>query len=287
MVTVRDDNGCEYTDSVIIDSLDMPTPDFTATTVCLNEVTDFTSTSTSSVTTNIINYDWSFGSGNTSSIANPSHIFGTAGIHSVMHAVETNEGCIDTIYKDIEVYELSIADFTFTQELGTIFNTKTCFYNASIAGISYFWNFNFDGQTSTDRDPCIEFPNDKPGEYEVMLVTYTVNGCTDTVYKTIVIEDEVLVYIPTGFTPGGDNVNEKFGPVFSSSVNVIDYEFLVFDRWGEIIFKSSKVGENWDGKYNGKLSQDGAYAWKLNANVSQNGKANLKIQKLGHVVLVR
>ena len=67
--------------------------------------------------------------------------------------------------------------------------------------------------------------------------------------------------MPTAFSPDGDSKNDLFGPKFT---NVIEtgYEFYVYDRWGEIIFSTNQLSEQWDGKAKGNAYvQSGVYTY--------------------------
>lgn len=68
------------------------------------------------------------------------------------------------------------------------------------------------------------------------------------------------VYIPNSFTPNADGINEIF---YTVGAQAEEYEFMIFDRWGEMIFYSNSPAKGWDGFYNGKLVQQGSYVWKL------------------------
>lgn len=52
-----------------------------------------------------------------------------------------------------------------------------------------------------------------------------------------------------------------FFPVSTSGYDPFNYDVLVFNRWGEIVFESHDVNIGWDWTYgvNGKQAQDGAY----------------------------
>jgi gliding motility-associated-like protein len=70
-----------------------------------------------------------------------------------------------------------------------------------------------------------------------------------------------LVYVPNAFSPDGDGMNEVFGPVITGTID--DYELLVFDRWGEVIFTSNDRSAGWDGRVDGTDAQQGVYVWSL------------------------
>ncbi len=69
------------------------------------------------------------------------------------------------------------------------------------------------------------------------------------------------VFIPNSFTPNEDGLNEVYYVVGADEE---EYQFMIFDRWGEMIFYSNDPAKGWDGTYkNGKLVQQGVYVWKI------------------------
>ena len=65
---------------------------------------------------------------------------------------------------------------------------------------------------------------------------------------------------------------------------IADYHFLIFNRWGELVFESYDILWGWDGTYNGKMMQDGTYTWKL---VVTDVQRNQTHRYVGHVNLLR
>lgn len=63
-----------------------------------------------------------------------------------------------------------------------------------------------------------------------------------------------------------------------------EYTLFIFDRWGELIFESHNTNLGWDGSYNGKISPDGTYIWKI--IVRETTTDNLQ-KFVGHVTLIR
>jgi gliding motility-associated-like protein len=108
------------------------------------------------------------------------------------------------------------------------------------------------------------------------------------------------VYVPNSFTPNGDEFNNVFLPVISTGREISDYELLIFNRWGEVIFESHDINIGWDGTYgpridlningepivsqHGKMAQDGVYIWTLNVVFKDKG---IPIKEQGHVNLLR
>ena len=70
---------------------------------------------------------------------------------------------------------------------------------------------------------------------------------------TIYVLDE-LVYLPTAFSPNGDGNNDGFRPiVVDDNIDFDSWEFSIYNRWGELVFKTNDVNEAWDGTYNGEV----------------------------------
>ncbi|MDQ3101429.1 MAG: gliding motility-associated C-terminal domain-containing protein, partial [Bacteroidota bacterium] len=120
-----------------------------------------------------------------------------------------------------------------------------------------------------------------PGIYSV-----TVTGqCVDAIGTVIVIEGDCgpVVHVPNSFTPNNDGINDIFR--VSVDGDLANFRLEIFDRWGELIFSTTKASEGWDGSVKGTAAQDGAYIWKL-FHRSGIGAANSE-RAVGHVTLLR
>jgi gliding motility-associated-like protein len=107
------------------------------------------------------------------------------------------------------------------------------------------------------------------------------NGCnaSDTITVTVDCSD---IYFPSAFTPNNDGLNDNFGP-WGNLAAVKNYSFAVYDRWGEIVFKSTDPYKKWNGKFNGRNSDLGTFVWV--ASYSYNG--NLQQTRSGTISLLR
>ena len=63
------------------------------------------------------------------------------------------------------------------------------------------------------------------------------------------------------------------------------YELSIFDRWGNLIFKTASWGEGWDGKAKdgSKIVQQDTYVWKINLKDHEGQRHNL----IGHVSVIK
>ncbi|MFZ9029383.1 MAG: gliding motility-associated C-terminal domain-containing protein, partial [Crocinitomicaceae bacterium] len=91
-----------------------------------------------------------------------------------------------------------------------------------------------------------------------------------------------LIYIPNAFFPEGDN--KLFYPVISD-FDPLEYEFIIFDRWGTELFYSSDPAEAWDGiiQKTGKMATPGTYLYVL---ILKDGNGEEVVTR-GHVSLIQ
>jgi gliding motility-associated-like protein len=69
--------------------------------------------------------------------------------------------------------------------------------------------------------------------------------------------------VPNSFTPNGDGTNDLF-QIFGNFRSLKFVEIQVFNRWGEVVFKSNDLNFAWDGSYKGSLQEPGMFVWQLN-----------------------
>lgn len=236
-------------------------------------------------------YEWEFEDGATSTEAEPSHTFTEPGIYNVKLTAE-GDGGSHYDYEIITVYELPTPDFVATPTFVMLPNQAVQFFNSSLNGNTYIWDFG-DGTYTTDLNPVHLYT--KEGIYDVKLIAYSQQMCVDSIIKTEAIEvsgaGEIRfpnAFIATAESPADgsypvpDDVNNVFHPIWHG---VKEYDLWIFNRWGEQLFHSSDVNVGWNGKYNndGKdLGQD-VYFWKAKGKF-QNGTP-FKIA--GDVTLIR
>ena len=77
------------------------------------------------------------------------------------------------------------------------------------------------------------------------------------------VTEELLFFIPNAFTPDDDEYNQTLQPVFTSGFDPFDFQLLIYNRWGEVIFESLNASVGWDGTFNGDIVQGGTYTWKI------------------------
>lgn len=95
------------------------------------------------------------------------------------------------------------------------------------------------------------------GFYPLVLRSTDSAGCWSESQAVVQVSNCPTVYIPNSFSPNNDGLNDYFGPV---GVNIEILEFLVWNRWGQLIHDSP---DGWDGKYKGKPVEIDLYVYRL------------------------
>jgi len=170
-VTVTDANGCTGSDSITVTFYPTAVTSFTADT--LNGCAPFT-VLFNNTTTNANNYLWNFGDGDTSTLANPSHIYSTSGTYTVTLIGYGGGGCNDTLIRTTYIHVITPPDltdsFSVSPATGCV-GDLISFTNNSTNATSYLWNFG-DGNTSTATNPTHIYS--LLGSYNVTL--YSINN---------------------------------------------------------------------------------------------------------------
>ena len=113
----------------------------------------------------------------------------------------------------------------------------------------------------------------------------TVTNACATAHDSIDIdygECGCVIYAPDLFTPNADGQNDVFHPFACGDITIISLS--IFNRWGELVFRSTTAPFQWDGWYKGTLSAAGVYAWQVDYMLSQREKVTQK-RKEGRLVL--
>ncbi len=194
-------HGCIVDTMKIVSVYPLPVANFDYTfPLCANDTVWFTDWSSSVGSSPINDWLWDFGDGNTSTEKNPGHAF-SQGIQQVTLTVTNSNSCENSISKIIEIMDKPDADFTYE-----VFSCDTVQFfdlsNTSPGTItSWSWNFGDLGSGglnhSYQKDPThLYYFN---GIYDVRLIVYNENGCSDTIMQQVIIDKPLADF---SFTDG-------------------------------------------------------------------------------------
>lgn len=197
----------------------------------------------------------------------------------------------------VVVYAYAMPDASFEfypQEDITTYNTAVHYFgDSSVFEHSAHWEFSeFTNEhgwqligTSSEVNPVFTYPNAGPGDYQACLYVMSDGGCESSLCLPLEILGEYYMYVPNAFTPNEDGINDLFGPVMMG-VDPASFEFFVLNRWGETLFYTNDVDQQWNGSgvMGTHYVPNGVYSWKI--TVRQLDDVEIK-QYTGHVTVIR
>lgn len=230
---------------------------------------------------------WDFGNGATVSTCDTIiFVYETPGSYTPSLTVTADNGCAVTMEFDgtIDVFDYPDADFTWTP-VTTLENTTRLTNLSSADAVFFNWQVSGVGQSDLEN-PSFTIPPVDASSWLACLTVENIHGCADSICYFIDMASEVLVYVPNAFTPDNDGLNELFMPVIGGGVAAEDYLFTIWNRWGEKVFETDRIGEGWNGSVNrGEYYvQIDAYVWVVEYREIDTG--NIR-QKRGSVTLIR
>jgi hypothetical protein len=133
--------------------------------------------------------------------------------------------------------------------------------------------------------PCLE-PTMMPEEDLTVTVSLIdSNGCIVTDTLRVNVSQEAQFFMPTGFSPNGDCLNDNFEINILGATNL---DLRIFNRWGEELFHNTNQMNGlsdpldvqaeclsgvinprnaWNGTYNGAPMPIGAYTYQIDATM--------------------
>jgi len=140
--------------------------------------------------------------------------------------------------------------------------------NSTPVNLINFWNFD-NQETSNILDPKTIFT--KAGKYQTKLLVTDSFGCKDSVFKEIIVYDNLVLNIPNVFTPNGDKINDIFNIVVSDTGQIKQIKGTIWNRWGGLVIEFTFPFENgWDGNYNNSPCSDGVYFYIFEVETLNN-----------------
>lgn len=276
-VIVTYTNNCKNKDTVTVSVPDLVKPIIIGdTSICSGDKTTLTVTEAEGT------YTWSTGATSPSIIVSPSE----TSIYTVDVATP-----IECITKDtITVYVAPTPSALFVSDPNHVYvengEGPINFINLSQGGALFSWNFGDKYAIPSENSSALENPMHiytRSGKYRTSLTVESDEGCLDSTYQFVTVEVPYFFYTPNSFTPNGDGVND----IFCTSGEGVDpdyFEMYIYNRMGNLIFKSTIPYDCWDGKnIDGSNALSGVYVFLI---ITHDMEGNPKKYQ-GSVTLIR
>lgn len=221
----------------------------------------------SSPASEIATTEFDFGNGNSKLELlsdSTSYTYTQASKYTITMIITSIHNCVytTTFTNLVEALPIPTASFNILNNPSTIFETTAHMQeNSSQDVVQWNWSSPFSSTTSsTNMNPSFNFPDGVTGTYPITLYVTTADGCTDSIVREFIVVSDVIFYAPNAFTPDGDQHNQTW-KIAVDGIDLNEFELAIYNRWGERVWESNDVTNEWDGRYKGEFASDGAYNW--------------------------
>jgi len=150
----------------------------------------------------------------------------------------------------------------------------------SPAGDSFVWTPGIGLNDPNIYDP-IGIYTDETDSVRYIVTATSQYGCIGTGTVLVkVFKTGPDIFVPNAFTPTGLS-NSVFRPI-PVGISSLDF-FRVYNRWGQLVYYTTRIGDGWDGRVNGQLQDSGTYVWTVEG-ITYTGHT---IFRKGTMILVR
>lgn len=189
--------------------------------------------------------------------------------------LSNDKGCVALTEEKTVVIEIPRPGITYPVEYAVVNYPHQL--KARTFGVGVEWNPpTFLNSTST-LVPVFNGTTDKL--YTITIETAA--GCVTVDTQLVKVFKEVKFYVPSGFTPNQDGLNDYLKPI---PVGIKDFKyFRVYNRWGQLIFDLKDDPKGWDGMIEGRLQSTQVVVWMAEGI----GINNVIYRQKGTCVLIR
>ncbi|RYY40061.1 MAG: T9SS type B sorting domain-containing protein [Chitinophagaceae bacterium] len=226
-------------------------------------------------------WNWVLGEAQTSTLQAPTAYYRVFDQPKNIQLAVSNGFCRDTSSAQVVLINYLKAGFDVLEDQCP--NEPVPFTNTSVGRrLRYDWDFG-NGSRSTAENPRPVYATpSREARYTVTLMVTDSFNCISTVSRRIVIYPSCQIDVPNAFTPNNDGRNDRFHVL--NAVKAVDFEFMVYNRWGQVVFQSRNWKESWDGRIKGIEQNTGTYVWFCRYIDRDTGAPVLR---KGTVVLIR
>jgi gliding motility-associated-like protein len=144
-------------------------------------------------------------------------------------------------------------------------------------GIGVEWNPAIFLNSTSSLVPTFNGTTDKL--YTIQIETAA--GCITVDTQLVKVFKEVKFYVPSGFTPNEDGLNDYLKPI---PVGMKEFRyFRVYNRWGQLVFDMKDDPRGWNGMIKGKPQSTQVVVWM----VEGVGINDVIYQQKGTATLIR
>ena len=278
---VKNKDGCQEKDSIYVVISDQTLSITADTFICQQDTIQLHATN--NFIDNPMDFYWTpsskiIGSADTSTIIVAPPTTTTYYLSAV-----NDSGCTFTHSVLVEVSELNnlVVD-AHTKEDSVLLGFSTLLTALPNPGFNYQWTPA--KSVAQPNEAITQVSPEQTTKYTVLISDPNNSTCSYSNEVTVHVYEincgEPEIFIPNAFSPNGDNENDEY-LVTGDIIEKIDLQ--IYNRWGEMVFETTKIEKGWDGTYNGKKVDPTVFVYHLSVTCINRAK----FTKKGNITVIR
>ena len=261
--------------SIALSIRNRPKVDFSFPTYCKNIPVQFVNLSDTAAS-GPINWLWNFGDGSFSQLSNPQHVYLDSGINIVKLTASSIDCPLLVSDSQIVVHIQDTIPGIRYPFINTTPNTNVNLQSRDF-GSSVLWMPSSGLNNANVSNPVFNYNR----EVEYIIRVRNLSGCPTHDTLLVRIFEKSDFQVPTAFTPNGDGHNDYLD-YFLIGIDKFK-RFMVFNRWGQLLFETTDPRQRWDGTFQGKKQPVETYVWLAEGDDSKG----ITIFRRGQTILLR
>ncbi len=182
------------------------------------------------------------------------------GEHTLLYEYIATNGCTDTAYQTVTV--IAPPNVNAGNDTAVVVNQPLQLHavTSDISDNSFLWSPSMNLNDPNISNPIAMFGSTVDSVRYYVKATDTMGCYGEASVLVKVFKTSPNIFVPNAFTPG-TATNNIFRPI-PVGISSIQY-FRIYNRWGQLVFNTSRMGDGWDGTVAGKPQSMDSYVWMV------------------------
>ena len=226
-------------------------------------------------------FDWNFGDGTTYSGPDLTlyHSYPDTGTYVIKLVAIDSSTCnkSDSTTFTVVTRSKPTAAFSYSPNPPQA-NQPVVFTNQSANATEYLWLFADGDSLITSSTQDVSHIFNATQIFRVNLIAINESGCADTATKDIHAVVAPLLDVANAIAPNGANKTVQVRGYGIEQMN-----WVIYNRWGQVVFQTSNINDAWDGKYKGQIQPPDVYTYTLSVTFTDGSQTT----KTGDITLLK
>jgi gliding motility-associated-like protein len=202
------------------------------------------------------------------------------GNDTLLYKFTATNGCADSAYRSLFVQAEPVVnagnDTSVVIDQRLQFNARS----SDTTVIIFLWTPPTDLSNATIANPAAVYDGSFDSVRYLVQATDSLGCIGENSILVKIFKTGPDIFMPNAFTPGKD-INTIFRPI---AVGISSLQFFrIYNRWGQLVYSTSRLESGWDGNLSGRPQDAGTYVWAVQGTTY----TGITIYKKGTMTLIR